>query len=500
MLDLSTPRRQSKLSILLYVFKNIKGLILFFLYAIFGIGELTDYRIVLGLSLAFLMIGVIAPFLNYYYFTFQVVGDELIIQKGVLQKERKAIPLERIQSVNITQNLVQRILQLVAVELETAGSKAKELEIPGLNREFAESFKNLLQEHTVSIEDVSTDIEHPADLESGNASAQSDRQELLELNFIDLLKVALTQNHLRSGFLALGVVVGFWYKIQDIVERFYGDIFENFEWEDAVSYASISLIGMATAIFIVVALLVSLVTTVNKYYGFSLRKSGNYLELEMGLLNRREVKIPLKKVQLIEFKSNPLRRLLRYQTATIFQAQSDGAGTTRVEVPACSPAIMRQLQHIIFAQQPSEELNTIPSIASSHARLRFYVLALPILSSAAVFVYFGWYVPAVLMVLVIAWSCFNAFKDGQRTAIQTDNSMIILKKGWLFPIKVIMPVYKMQAIEKWRSIFLKRRRQTHIQLHTAAGSRGLRYFKEDQIAQVYNQINNQVITSNRGWM
>jgi putative membrane protein len=505
MLDISTPTRQSPKSILIYVFKNVKGLLLFFLYAIFGIGDFTDVRIMLGLTAAFLLIGVVAPFLKYYFFTFHVEGEELIIQQGVLNKERKAIPLERIQSVNINQNLIQRVLQLVAVDVETAGSKTKELEIPGLDREFAESFKNLLRDRTVEQETVldneneteSTIEDSQEETSVGNSSFE---QSLITLGFADLLKVALTQNHLRSGFLALGVVFGFWYKIKDVVERFYGDVFEEFEWEDVVSYASLSLIIMAVVVFVIVSLIVSLVTTINKYYGFELRRSGNYLEAQMGLLNRREVKIPIHKVQILEFHTNPLRRLLNYHTAKIFQAQSDGSKTTSVDIPACSPAMMLELQHIIYGESLSENHETLDSIASSHARLNFYIVSVPLLLGAAALFYFEAYKLAVLPLIILIWTTYKAYKDGQHTHIKTDQQLLLLQSGWLFHSITISPVFKMQAVEKWRSIFLIRRQQIHFKLHTAAGSRGLRYFKESEITALKNQINNQVIVANRNWM
>jgi putative membrane protein len=503
MLDISTPTRQSPKSILIYVFKNVKGLLLFFLYAIFGIGDFTDFRIMLGLTVAFLFIGIVAPFLKYYFFTFHVEGEELIIQQGVLNKERKAIPLERIQSVNINQNLIQRVLQLVAVDVETAGSKAKELEIPGLDREFAESFKNLLRDRTVT-QETTPDTENESISEDSPAETPVEKSttehSLITLDFADLLKVALTQNHLRSGFLALGVVFGFWYKIRDVVERFYGDIFKEFEWKDVVSYASLSLVIIAVVVFVIVSLLVSLVSTINKYYGFELRRSGDYLEAQMGLLNRREVKIPINKIQILEFHTNPLRRLLDYHTAKIFQAQSDGSKTTSVDIPACSPAMMLELQDIIYGESLSENHKTLDSIPFSHARLNFYMVSVPLLLGAAALFYFEIYSLAVLPVLVLIWTTFNAFKDGQHTHIKTDQHLLFLQSGWLFHTITISPVFKMQAVEKWRSIFLIRRQQIHFKLHTAAGTRGLRYFKESEITALKNQINNQVIVANRSWM
>lgn len=504
MLDLSAPRRQSLKSIVIYIFKNVKGLIALFLYSAFGFSRIEDYRIIIGVIAVFLLIGFISPFLKYYFFTFHVEDDELIIQKGMLNKERKAIPLERIQSVNITQNLIQRILKVVAVEVETAGSKAKELEIPGLDKDFAQAFKNLLQDKieqdtTISTQSPRDDVDN-AVKDSINIEVTDKSYQLLSLDFIDLLKIGITQNHLRSGGLALGVTIGFWYNIKDVVEQFYGDIFDGFEWGNVAGYANLSLAVIALLLFSIASVLVSVVLVINKYYDYTLFRNGNYLEIKMGLLNRREIKIPLQKVQILEFHTNPLRRLLNYHTAKIYQAQSQGTTATSAEVPACSPSMMTLLQQLLFEHIVQEDAQTINSIGISHARLTSYFLLVPLVAIVSVGIYFERYSIAALAILFVGLIIYKAYLDGKHTAITSDHEMIFMRSGWLFHKIIIIPVYKTQAVQKWRSFFLKKRQQIHFTLHTAAGSRNSRYFKENEITDLKNKINNLVLVSRRNWM
>jgi putative membrane protein len=47
---------------------------------------------------------------------------------------------------------------------------------------------------------------------------------------------------------------------------------------------------------------------------------------------------------------------------------------------------------------------------------------------------------------------------------------------------------------------LKRRKEAHLKLHTAAGTRGLRYLHEDQLNQLITSVNNEVICSEEKWM
>ncbi|WP_405377804.1 PH domain-containing protein [Nonlabens sp. Asnod3-A02] len=522
MLNLSTPQRQSKKIIAFYLFKSIKGLLFYFLFAAIGtrsMGEEAWYIIAL-ISFVVIM-SLVSPVIKYIYFTFHLESDELIIQKGLIQKERKAIPLERIQSINITQNVVQRILGIVSLEVDTAGSKAKELEIPGLDREFASQFKELLQERKEEIVEVfnvetesaivNNDLE--SNTEFNDTTANTIKKEttykklkeqietpILKLGLMDLLKVGITQNHLKSGGLAIGVVFGSWYNIKEILEEYFGDWLEQFSFENVISGTSIGLAVATIVAFLFFSVIISLILAINKYWNFSMVKKGADLEIEMGLLNKKEIKIPLSKVQILEFHSNPLRKLLGFQTAQIFQAQSTNDKLSHVSVPACTVAHQKVLQHLIF-KQPVEETE-IELICNpwSHARLRFYILSIFIIPSVGTAIYFEQYLAIIPLLLFMILLICMAFMYGKKSKIVKDDDFVVFKKGWLFPKTIISPIFKTQAVEKWRSVFLKRRREAHFKLHTAAGTRGLRYFKEDQLNTLINTVNNQVICSEQKWM
>lgn len=509
MLDISKPTRQSKLSILFYLFKGIKGLIAFIFFAAFSMRSWNSFMGIAAVSLLVIMATLVGPIVQYWFFKFHVENDELIIQKGWIFKKRKAIPVERIQSINITQNIAQRVLGLVAVEIDTAGSKAKELEIPALDRHFAEQLKALLgrEKQKKAVEASPITYVETSDTED-IPSVKNDSKIILQLSFIDLLKVGITQNHLRSGGLAIGVVVGFWYKIKDVVENFFGDIFESVDVdiEQAVKQpeafgSSILLIGIgAIIIFIIASVVVSLVMSINKFYDYKMELKDDYLEVRMGLLSKKEIKIPLSKIQLLEFHSNPLRKLLDFKTARIYQAQSQNNQISSVEVPACQSVLQSQLQHLIFEdtlEQPKKELLANPW---SHARLDMYIASIFGLPLIGIAIFFEFYWAIFIPVVFVGIVGVMAYQYGKYSKLTRDDDFIVFYKGWLFNSIIISPVYKTQAVEKWRSIFIKRRGEAHLKVHTAGGSRKLKYLKDEDINAMQNDINNQVIQSNKSWM
>ena len=67
--------------------------------------------------------------------TYWVSGGAFHLKRGVLQKSERSLPLERIQSVNTVQGIVQRLFGVVEVRVEAAGGgEEPEISLPALSR------------------------------------------------------------------------------------------------------------------------------------------------------------------------------------------------------------------------------------------------------------------------------------------------------------------------------------------------------------------------------
>ncbi|ALM19846.1 hypothetical protein AAT17_00515 [Nonlabens sp. MIC269] len=500
MFDLTTPQRQSKKVIALYAFKSLRGFIFFFVFAAFGMRGFLEGLAFTGLVLFVAATSLIGPVIQYLFFKFHIEQDEFILNKGWLFKEKKAVPLERIQSVNLEQNLLQRILKVYSVQIETAGSKEKELEIKALDESAALSLKQaLLDISNQRVEQEKTEVTEP-EKKTVNATTSQVSSTLLKLSFLDLFKVGMTQNHLRSGGVAIGLVVGSYFKFQDVIKQFFGDYLDGWEWENLMSFASLGMLFSFLLIFLVFSIVVSLITVFSNYYGFKAVVYQSHLELSMGLIKRQEIRVPIEKIQSLEFRTNPLRQWLGYSTAYIYQAQSDANKASKVSIPACKKEHIKILQETAFKDSVVDATIDIPCNGFSYMRLASYIMLATLIPTLVPLAYFGdynWVVPMLIpAVLIVFWS----YMYGSNSGIVTDKDFIGFKKGWLFKSFSISPVFKAQAVEKWDSIFIRRREEMHIKFHTASGSNGLRYFKKDAVNHLLNYINNTVIKSNRNWM
>ena len=143
--DFSIPQRQSKLGILvLFVFALQKIIrISIAVIVVFAMNSENNYKKLFWLGFAILIVSIITTFIKYYYFTFQIdyKSKELIIQKGFLKKSRISIQLNRIQQINLNQNLLHKVFQLYEIQVDTAGSGDKEVEIKAVSSIIANHFK-----------------------------------------------------------------------------------------------------------------------------------------------------------------------------------------------------------------------------------------------------------------------------------------------------------------------------------------------------------------------
>jgi len=121
------------------IFKTIIGYFLFYaswmiltFWILFFFEEISQFNWILWI----LFYSVVIPFIvvllstiwySYRYvkmFSFEVLESDLIIQHGVFNRVRATIPHSRIQNINITNGVFDRMFKTYTVKVETAGSSA----------------------------------------------------------------------------------------------------------------------------------------------------------------------------------------------------------------------------------------------------------------------------------------------------------------------------------------------------------------------------------------
>lgn len=88
----------------------------------------------------------IVPSLRYRFWRYELMADELHLQRGILNRIRTIVPLRRIQHLDVSQNVLEKEFDLGKLIVHTAGSRSSDVVLPGLHIEEAEGLRDRLKD------------------------------------------------------------------------------------------------------------------------------------------------------------------------------------------------------------------------------------------------------------------------------------------------------------------------------------------------------------------
>ena len=71
----------------------------------------------------FFVPAVLAALVKYWSYRYRLEGDEMVIREGIVTRNERHIPYDRIQNVDLVQNPLHRLFRVAEVRLETASGQ-----------------------------------------------------------------------------------------------------------------------------------------------------------------------------------------------------------------------------------------------------------------------------------------------------------------------------------------------------------------------------------------
>jgi len=289
------PQRLHPLTLLLRVGASLPALVVILLPTLQNPSSENVVSVVL--SILYGVVALPAIVLQYLRFSYRITPKQIVIQKGVLRRQNRSIPIERIQNIQIQQNLVARLVGLAKVTIETAGSSATEgsLEYVGLSdaheiRQVVRSFQHR----------SAPDAAEERDEESTDS----------ETLFTMSLPHVLLSGAFRFSLFYIALVFSALQLVdpEAIVER----VLRSQGRIDQITETMTAHPALAVVASIVVAGVLGWVSGIAihlaRYYGFRLWLDGDKLRKRHGLFTVTEGTVPLKKVQALILRTNPFMR------------------------------------------------------------------------------------------------------------------------------------------------------------------------------------------------
>lgn len=268
----------------------------------------------------------------YLTLEYTLTEDELRVREGILERQERRIPLDRVQDLGFESTLLRRFLGLTVVLVETASGRGVEARLDALSRKDAERLREaLLAARRQRLADA---LEGASPTAPGEASAAApaaalpDEPEWLVHRATSgaLLLRGLTDLRLSAfavtGFAALQFAEQF--GLGDRVEGLAGAMQRWLQ-----QFSPVVVVGMLLALLLAVLAFGMVTATVGnlvQFHGFTLTLRGDALQRRFGLLTTRSKTLPRRRVQRVTVEQTWLRRLLHLGVV-----KADSAGGSRAQ-------------------------------------------------------------------------------------------------------------------------------------------------------------------------
>ncbi|KAB1188984.1 MULTISPECIES: PH domain-containing protein [Haloferax] len=393
-------------------------------------------------------------FAYFQRFEYELTTDTLDIRSGVFSRRNREIPYRRIQNVDISRNVAQRLVGLAAVDLETAGGGGTEGSLRFVTYE--EALRIQKEVARLKRGDTAPDAPEP------------DREVLFELTPRELSIVGVLSFDLRLP----GIIFLFGTSIFPVVASFVDVPVPT----RGIAAGVVGLVMLALLVA-VISWVAGFASAVVNYYGFRLTRVGDELQYERGLIQHYTGSIPIDKLQTLTIEDNPLKRRFGYATLLVETAgytpgAENGGGGNRARrgSEAAIPLAKRDRVRALV-----EEIEGVaePAFERPPRRIRRryvirYLLATGALVGAlyGVNVVFGgipWYSP---LVLVPVAAVAGVYQWRHRGYALTENHFVTRNGFWKREMRFV-PYYRIQTAIETRTIFQRRWRVSTVTADTA---------------------------------
>ena len=494
--NFSQFRRQSKKGILVIylniVYKAFKAfwiLLFIFIQKFSKLSESTLFYIYLAVAALFIFF-LIRAFLIYKNFQFKIENNHFILKKGILKKTNTSISFDRIQNINFKQNIIQQIINVHEVNIETAGSRKAEISIKALSFKRASALKQAITISDKSItEETNNEEEKP----------------LLKVGFLELIKVSLTENHLRSLLLLIAVIVGFFQQISELFNSFgKQDILDNYIAKNATSLENnIILIVGLFLFFTIIAVLSSVVRVVFKHFNLNVFVKNNALEIYQGLTTKNSVILKKDKVQHIIISDNPIKKKLGISFITFKQAISGKAKRKQekiIKIVGCKSAQIAAIKTLLFPHENLE--NFSKNFSDLYFRNRLYLrgVLLLILFNGGLYLAFEISPIFWINILLIPAFIFLIELSYKKQYYLFNDEFLLVGQGTIETHKTYVPFFKVQHVKLKQTVFQAHKNIADLVFQTASGKIKIPCISIEKAHKIYNYTLFKVETSQKSWM
>ena len=495
------PHRLSPIALLILWVKNVIALWPIFVggfFSVFGSKKsFKEFLFWLGLILMVIVLTLGWSILRYLRFTYAVAPDGLTIRSGVFIRKTNHIPYDRIQTVQRQQWFFLKPLGLEQVSIETAGKETRKAEgqLAAVPTAVADTINRYRQ--GIGTEAATSPAAETADADAATQTrvinAEPEPDAAYKINSHDLNQYALTS----LGFIPF--ITGMLWVLNKAQEYLPDSWYQ--QAEHAITGLAIYLLIGLSIIVLVLGFAISYLNIIQKYYHFTLDRTGNELRTSRGFFQTNTVSARLSRVQAIRFKQSILRQWFHLTTVQALLA-SGAADDEQSNDLVLMPVIRQRSAMTDMRKFISWLPAVIPDLQPIPVRNRWYyvrnmvlgnlaLIVAPIIFASVLWLQVSWWVWLLpvggLWLIIMALQGQYAASTAAITIAPPDQLVIQVGEVWTRQ-RYYVRKKDIQAMTLAQSIWMKPRGIAHLSIHVRKGNSDQtitsRYMKADLAKQI----------------
>ncbi|HEX7064672.1 MAG TPA: PH domain-containing protein, partial [Bacillales bacterium] len=388
---MSEPRRLHPLAMLFMFIKLLRSAIIPLIGA--GVAASNNFGEIAGLgmwiwgvfALLFVLLFVLPSFFSWYRFTYRIEDGELRIEQGAFVKKHRYIRKERIQSFDRSAGVLHRPFGLVKVRIETAGG--------GPRQEAEGELAAITIEEARRLEAALYGMEETAEEEEKEVVVKVQRK----LTPPRLLIAGATSGKIGA---VLSIIAAVFSQIDNFIpDHFYTDVGRR------LIASGFQFVAVLVLLIAVCAWFLAILGTVVKYAGFTLTRAEGELQIVSGLLERRQLTLPVHRIQAVRIVEGLLRQPFGF--VTLYVESAGGSGEKSEDFSTVLFPLLRKsevsafLNEFVSGYPPADsKLTPAPKRAIWQYLFRIVIPALIVVVPVVIWVPWGGY--AILLLLAAA--------------------------------------------------------------------------------------------------
>lgn len=425
--------------------------------------------------------GLLAVYAVWQYFTYRYgfLEHALVIRSGILQRNLRLIPFDRVQNVTLHQSLLHRWVGVAEVKLESAGGMGQaEAQMQVLRLDQAHALEAMVRRPRQGSGHAALDDAAAPDGDDGRTEGASSAPPSLWLHLptAELVRLGLISNR---GMLV--VAAGLAYLSQtggNLIRSLSNDVEDMARqglsmaeaWHlGPPAYAALGLLLLVSLLAAVRVLSIAL--AILQFHDFRLHAGGRDLRVERGLLSRLRSHLPKRRIQAYALRESLLHRWFGRQSLRVDRASMEAENESqslRDLVPLATHAVMDDILARLLPAGgwPLRDWHPLHPMAWWR---KFAPLALAVLFGTALLVYVEG-LPGLWALGLLPMAYLRARVWARYSGWALDGGLVAFRQGWLDRHWRFAEARKLHAIEVRQSPFDRRHGMASLHLDTAGAS------------------------------